>query len=99
MDWAAFWAVVKQYGPLVGILGALVYFLAHQIEKLLDRNAAVYENHIKQLWETQNRLLSSVLGPQPSSTPMPTVDQLKEAAKKSNGAPEQAKSAQASGGK
>jgi hypothetical protein len=47
----------------------------------MDRNAQVYESHIKQLSETQSWLLTKLIGPQPSSTGQPTIQQLKETVK------------------
>jgi hypothetical protein len=56
-----------------------LYWFTRRIDNLLDRNAQIYESHIKNLWETQQRLLSAVLGAQESSQAAPTVDDLKKA--------------------
>lgn len=54
--------------------------MSKQIEKLLDRNAAIYQNHIDDLTETQARLLDHMLGKQPSSASMPSIQQITAAA-------------------
>jgi hypothetical protein len=78
-NWVQLWAIVKQYGPAVGLLLVLIYWLARRIDKLLDRNAEIYESHIAQLTQTQSWLLTKLIGPQPSSSEAPTIKQLQEA--------------------
>lgn len=67
MDLAQFLLLLKQYGPLVGALIFLLWWFTRRIDGLLDRNATIYEGHIQHLWETQQRLLMTVLGAQESS--------------------------------
>jgi hypothetical protein len=74
--------LLKQYGPLLGLLLGFIVWQAHQINRLLDRNSSIYEGEIKRLAEVQNRLLAHILGPQPSSTESPTIKQLEEGAKR-----------------
>ena len=77
IDWPAFLNLVKQYGPTVAALLIIIYWQWRQIDKLLERNSTIYENHIKALYEAQNRLLDKLLGPQPSSQTLPTIKELK----------------------
>jgi hypothetical protein len=77
VDWPAFINVIKQYGPTVGALLIIIYWQWRQIDKLLERNSTIYENHIKALYEAQNRLLDKLIGPQPSSQSSPTIKELK----------------------
>lgn len=74
--------LVKQYGPVVSILFILIFWMARRIDGLLDRNATIYEEHVKQLTETQKWLLTRLIGPQPSSTEAPTTKDLEALAKK-----------------
>ena len=76
------WQLAKQYGPVVGLLLALIFWLSWRLDKVMDRNAQVYEAHIKQLSEIQNWLLTKIIGPQPSSTGQPTIQQMKETVKR-----------------
>ena len=78
MDWAQLLTLLKQYGPVVAVLLFIVYFQTRQIDKLLSKNAEIYEGHIQHLWETQQRLLTRILGPQESSQTAPTMDDLKK---------------------
>ena len=79
--WLQLWQLLKQYGPVVAILLLLIYWSWRRIDKLLDRNAEIYESHIKQLSETQKWLLTKLIGPQPSSAELPTIQELKETVK------------------
>jgi hypothetical protein len=79
--WLQVWQLLKQYGPVVALLLLLIYWSWRRIDKLLDRNAEIYETHIKQLYETQKWLMTKLIGPQPSSTDLPTIEKLKETAK------------------
>ena len=78
MDWPQLLTLLKQYGPVVAVLLFLIYWQTRRIDHLLDRNAQIYENHIEQLWETQQRLLGIALGPQESSQKSPTMEDLKK---------------------
>jgi hypothetical protein len=78
-NWVQLWTIVKQYGPAVGLLLVLIFWLARRIDKLLDRNAQIYESHIAQLTQTQSWLLTKLIGPQPSSSDAPTIKQLQAA--------------------
>jgi hypothetical protein len=79
VDWAAFLNLIKQYGPTVAVLLIIIYWQWRQIDKLLERNSTIYENHIKALYEAQTRLLDKLIGPQPSSQTLPTIKELKAA--------------------
>lgn len=81
MDWGQLLNLLKQYGPTVGILLLIIYSQWRHIDKLLERNAAIYEAHIKALYETQDRLLTQLIGPRTSSQTLPTMKELKAAAK------------------
>ena len=73
--------LLKQYGPVVGLLLFMIYLDWRRIDKLLDRNSQIYESHVKELYETQKWLMTKLIGPQPSSTEVPTIQTLKETAK------------------
>jgi hypothetical protein len=75
-DWSAFLTVLKQYGPLLGLLLFFIFWQWRQIQKLLESNSKIYEGHIKSLQETQDRLLTHLIGPRPSSLAAPTVEQI-----------------------
>jgi len=83
IDWPAFLNLIKQYGPTVGALLIIIYWQWRQIDKLLERNSTIYENHIKALYEAQSRLLDKLIGPQPSSQVLPTIKELKAASNSS----------------
>ena len=55
---------------------------AYWINKLLDRNAQIYDKEIKRLADVQERLLTHILGSQPSSTVAPTIKELRDDAKR-----------------
>jgi hypothetical protein len=80
MDIAQFLVILKQYGPLVAVSLFLLYWFTKRIDNLLDRNAAIYDDHIKHLWETQQQLMAAVLGKQASSEAAPSVDDMKKKA-------------------
>jgi hypothetical protein len=80
MDLPQFLLLLKQYGPLLTLVIFFLYWFTRRIDGLLDRNAQIYEAHIQHLWETQQKLLQTVLGEQQSSGMAPTVDQLKQKA-------------------
>ena len=82
MDWTALINLAKQYGPTAAVLLVIIYWQWRHIDKLIERNASIYEKHIKNLSETQNWLLAKLIGPQPSSSESPTMEELKEAAKR-----------------
>lgn len=79
LNWPELLQILKQYGPVVGLLLFLIFWQWRLIAGLLNRNAQVYEGHIKQLAQTQERLLTKLIGPQPSSVDAPTVKQIEHA--------------------
>ena len=79
MTFADFLNILKQNGPIVAVLLGIIWYQWRHIDKLLDRNAEIYEGHIKVLHETQERLLTKLIGPQQSSQDAPTMKQLTEA--------------------
>ena len=70
-------SLLKEYGPLVGIVIAYVWWQSRKIDQLLDKNSAIYEAEIQRMSEVQDRLLTKLIGQPPSSTLSPTVDQMK----------------------
>lgn len=78
MELTQFLALLKQYGPLLGLFLFYVYWSSKRIDSLLERNSKIYDDHIQHLWETQNQLLTALLGAQGSSQTAPTVDDLKK---------------------
>jgi hypothetical protein len=80
MDVTQLLLILKQYGPLVAISLFLLIWLTRRIDNLLDRNATIYDDHIKHLWETQQQLMAAVLGKQDSSQEAPSVDDMKKKA-------------------
>lgn len=77
LAWSELLAVLKQYGPVVGILLAYVWWQSRKIDQLLDKNAAIYEAEIARMSQVQDRLLSKLIGEPTSSASSPTTDQLK----------------------
>lgn len=77
MNWPELLSVLKQYGPVVGILLAYVWWQSRKIDQLLDKNAAIYEAEIQRMSQVQDRLLNKLMGDPGSSALSPTVDQLK----------------------
>jgi hypothetical protein len=77
VEWTTWVSLLKQYGPIVGLFVGFIIWQTTQINKLLDRNAAIYESEVKRLADVQTMLLTHLLGPQPSSTTSPTIKQLK----------------------
>jgi hypothetical protein len=73
--------LLKQYGPLVGLFLGFIIWQTRKIDQLLNRNSAIYEAEIKRMADTQERLLSNLLGEQPSSSGAPTVRELHEQTK------------------
>jgi hypothetical protein len=51
------------------------------INRLLERNSVIYDAEIKRLADVQERLLTHIIGPQPSSTSAPTIQDLKSGVK------------------
>lgn len=80
MDWSGFLAIVKTSGPTIAVLLGIIWLQWRHIDRLLQRNADIYESHLKSLYETQDRLLTQILGPRTSSQEMPTMKQLQEKA-------------------
>jgi len=81
VDWSKWLQLIQEYGPLVGLFVGFIIWQTFQINRLLERNSAIYDAEIKRLAEVQSWLLSHVLGPQPSSFAAPSVRQLKDDAK------------------
>lgn len=77
MNWPELLSVLKQYGPVVGILLAYVWWQSKKIDQLLDKNAAIYEAEIQRMSQVQDRLLNKLMGDPGTSSLSPTVDQLK----------------------
>ena len=77
MSWTELLTVLKQYGPVVGILLAYVWWQSKKIDQLLDKNAAIYEAEINRMGQVQERLLTKLIGEPTSSATVPTVDQMK----------------------
>ena len=77
LAWSEVLSVLKQYGPVVGILLAYVLWQSRKIDQLLDKNSAIYEGEIQRMSEVQDRLLTKLIGAPGTSTSSPTVDQLK----------------------
>lgn len=78
MNWTEFLAILKQSGPTIAILVGIIWLQWKHIDRLLQRNGEIYEGHIKALYETQNRLLTKILGLQDSSQSLPTIKELLE---------------------
>jgi hypothetical protein len=76
VEWTSWIALLKQYGPLGGLFIGYVIWQTVQINKLLDRNSAIYEGEIARLATVQQQLLTHILGPQPSSTALPNIKDL-----------------------
>ena len=74
--------LIQQYGPLVGLLLVFIYWQARRIERLLDKNAKIYEAEIERMAKVQNRFLNQLLGPQPSSAGAPSIEAIKEASER-----------------
>lgn len=85
MDFAHWFQLLKQYGPVVGLLLAFVIWQAWQIHSLLEKNAAIYEAEIARMAKVQDQLLERLLGVvQPSSVKSPSVNELKENVKQAS---------------
>lgn len=76
MDWVRIGELLKQYGPLVGLLLVIVLYQSFQINRLLDRLRSVQDDEIKRLADVQDRLLTALIGPQSSSATAPDVKKL-----------------------
>jgi len=85
VNWTEFLGILKLNGPTIAVLVGIIWLQWRHIDKLLERNASIYEGHIKALYDTQNRLLTKILGPQESSQGLPTMKQLLDGAKESSG--------------
>jgi len=81
-DWGKWLQLIQQYGPLVGLFVGFTVWQTQQISKLLQQNSTIYEAEIKRLSGVQDRLLTHALGPQPSSTSAPLVEQLRDRTEK-----------------
>jgi hypothetical protein len=81
MQWEQWVMLLEKYGPLVGLFLIMILAQAWWINRLLDRNSAIYDAEIKRLADIQDRLLTHIIGPQLSSTSSPTVKELKDGIK------------------
>jgi hypothetical protein len=73
--------LLQKYGPLVGLFLVMILAQAWWINRLLERNSVIYDAEIKRLADVQERLLTHIIGPQPSSTSAPTIQDLKSGVK------------------
>lgn len=83
LEWQQWLAILKQYGPFVGLLLGFIYWQARWINKLLDRHERVSKAEIERMDRQMTKLLDHVLGPQPSSSASPTIAELKAEGNKS----------------
>ena len=58
----------------------VAWWQAKWINTLLNRHEEIYKGEIDRMSETQKRLLTHVLGEQPSSHDVPSVEELREVA-------------------
>jgi hypothetical protein len=85
LDFAQWVQLLKQYGPVVGLLLAFVFWQTRQINRLLEKNSAMYEAEIARMAKVQEQLLERLLGAvQPSSGVSPSVEKLKENARQAS---------------
>ncbi len=77
-SWSQLILALKQYGPIVSIFVVFIIWQTRRIDHLLDRNTSIYEAEIKRLADVQDRLLNKLLGPQPSSSAAPTIQEVRE---------------------
>ncbi|MDZ7780349.1 MAG: hypothetical protein U5R14_10520 [Gemmatimonadota bacterium] len=80
-----FLEILKDYGPVVGILLGFIWWQSRWISKLLDRHEKAYVGEIERMSKVHDKLLAHVLGEQPSSTAVPAIDQLRASSKPRNG--------------
>jgi len=78
VEWSSFLTILKQSGPTIAVLIGIVWLQWRHIDRLLQKNSSIYDEHIKALYQTQDRLLTNAIGPQTSSRESPTMKQLKE---------------------
>jgi len=78
MDFEAWKALLKEYGPLVGPLVALVAWQAFQIRKLIEWNSRRHDEEVARMARVQDRLLTHLIGPQPTSADSPSIKDLKK---------------------
>lgn len=76
LEWHAWLEILKQYGPVVGLLLGFIIWQTVWINKLLDRHEKAYSGEIQRMSGQMNKLLEHVLGKQPSSTDAPKVKEL-----------------------
>jgi hypothetical protein len=81
MQWEQWVMLLQKYGPLVGLFLVMILAQAWWINRLLERNSVIYDAEIKRLADVQERLLTHIIGPQPSSTSAPTIQDLKSGVK------------------
>lgn len=65
--------LLREYGPLVGILLGFIWWQARWINRLLDRHERAYTGEIERMHEREKVLLGRLLGEQPSSQKLPNV--------------------------
>jgi hypothetical protein len=80
LKWSSLLELIKSVGPTAAAALTIIWYQARKIDQLLDRNSTIFEAEIARMAELQNRLLSKILGDQPSSLAAPTVQQMKDAA-------------------
>lgn len=76
LDWSTWWEILKEYGPILGLFIAFIIWQSKKIDQLLDRHEKAYSGEITRMDAHLTRLLNHILGPQPSSTEMPTIPEL-----------------------
>ena len=76
LDWSTWWEILKEYGPILGLFIAFIIWQSRKIDQLLDRHEKAYSGEISRMDAHLKRLLDHILGPQPSSTEMPTIPEL-----------------------
>jgi hypothetical protein len=68
--------LVKEYGPIVGVLLVFIGWQAHWINKLLDRHEKAYSGEIERMHEREKLLLGKLLGEQPTSQDIPDIEHI-----------------------
>ncbi len=79
-QWTQWLEILKEYGPIAGLFLAFIYWQARRIDKLIEKNASIYQEEINRMAKVQDRLLNQLLGPQSSSSNAPSVEQLQRVA-------------------
>lgn len=74
IPWLDTWLeIVKQYGPIVGLFLAFIWWQSRQISDLIDELKDSYQGEIDRMHEREHRFLDYFLGPQASSDDMPEL--------------------------